>query len=66
VWLAPVMIANLHSWEQTDNSSVYEVRFFMEPPSQCDDVGIILGESCVLLINSSIANAIIFFFELRM
>jgi len=34
---------------------------FVEPPSRCDDVEIILGESCVLLINSSVAGYIIFF-----
>ena len=28
VWLVPVMIANLCSWEQNDNSRVREVRFF--------------------------------------
>ena len=37
----------------------------MELPSQHDDIGIILGESCVLLINSSVAGSIILF-ELRM
>jgi len=37
----------------------------MELPSQRDDVGIILGESYVLLINSSVAGSIILF-ELRM
>ena len=28
VWLVPVMITNLHSWEQMDNSRVHKVRFF--------------------------------------
>ena len=37
----------------------------MEPPSRRDDVGIILGENCVLLINSSVVGSIILF-ELRM
>ena len=32
---------------------------FVEPPSWRDDVGIILGESCVLLTNSSIADSVI-------
>ena len=32
---------------------------FVEPSSRRDDVGIILGESCVLLINSSIAGFVI-------
>ena len=35
---------------------------FVEPPSQHDDVGIILGESCVLLINSSVAGFVVFFY----
>jgi len=39
---------------------------FVEPPSRRDDIGIILGKSCVLLINSSIAGSIILFVELRM
>jgi len=47
------------SWEQNNCSRVQEVRFFVEPPSRRDDVGIILEESCVLLINSSIAGSII-------
>jgi len=34
---------------------------FMELPSRHDDVGIILGESCVLLIISSVAGSIILF-----
>ena len=38
----------------------------MKPPSRRDDVGIILGEICVLLINSSIAGSIMLFVELRM
>jgi len=39
---------------------------FVEPPSQPDDFGIILGESCVFLINSSIVGSIILFVELKM
>ena len=31
---------------------------FVEPSSRRDDVGIILGESCVLLINSFIVGSI--------
>ena len=31
---------------------------FVEPSCWCDDVGIILGESCVLLISSSVAGSI--------
>jgi len=39
----------------------YEKRdSFVEQPSRHDDVEIILGESCVLLINSSIADSMIF------
>jgi len=38
---------------------------FREPPSQHDDVRIILGESCVLLINTFVASFIILF-EFRM
>jgi len=39
---------------------------FGESSSRRDDVRIILGESFVLLINSSIAGSIILFVELRM
>jgi len=28
IWLVPMMVANLRSWEQMDNSRVREVRFF--------------------------------------
>ena len=66
VWLVPVMIANLYSWEQNDNSIYEKWDSFVEPSSRRDDVGIILGESCVLLISSSIAGSIILFVELRM
>jgi len=31
----------------------------VEPPSRRDDVGIILGESCVLLINSFVVGSIV-------
>jgi len=38
----------------------------MESPSRRDYVGIILGESCVLLINASIAGSVILFVDLKM
>jgi len=48
VWLVPVMITNLRSWEQMNNSHGGRL-FLWELPSRRDNVGIILGESCVLL-----------------
>ena len=66
VWLIPVMIANLVCGSRMTAIECKKWDSIVEPPSRRDDVGIILGESCVLLINSSIVSSIILFVDLKM
>ena len=60
-FLYRVMIANLCSWEQNDNNRVREVIFFCGATKPTWWRWIILEESCVILINSSIVGSIILF-----
>ena len=48
VWLIPVMITNLVCGSRMIAIGCREYDSGEEPPSRHDDVGIILGESCVL------------------
>ena len=48
VWLIPMMIANMVRGSRMTIAGCREKDYGEESPSRHDDVGIILGESCVL------------------